>query len=396
MRIATARGSAVRIHYLGESVIISGNVDPVAVLRTAAAMARRGHEVTVHAPRGRGTDAEVFAHYGIDPVLRLVRHETEDAYVELDTILTESLRAGAARRVRRLLRERRTTARAVRDDPPDLLYVRNVLATPWLPSDLPFVFEAHTPPPAVRVPLDRWMLRRPGLRRVVTISDALRVEYERRFPWLAGRIVVAHDAAHDPFPDPGAWRPRVRRPGGPLRVGYVGGLYPGRGGEQIAAMAAALPDVEFHLVGGTAEDVAAFRAGVRSGNVTTFGHVAPSTLATHYEGFDVLVAPYQRAVAVHGGAGDTSRWMSPMKLFEYLSWGRPMVFSDLPVLREVLRDGENALLVPPDDVGAWVTAIGRLRDDAALGERLARRARADFLAHHTWDQRAAAVLAGLE
>ena len=386
----------MRIHYLAESVIISENVDPVAVLHTAVAMARRGHEVTVHAPRGEGTDAEVFAHYGIPPVVRLERHATEDAYLHLESIAAESVATGVARRVRRLARERRTTARAVRAGRPDLLYVRNMLAMPWLPRDLPFVFEAHTPPPAPRGPLDRAVLRRPGLRRVVTISDALRVEYERRFPWLAGRIVVAHDAAHDPFPDPAAWRPRPRTPDRPLRVGYVGGLYPGRGGAEIAAMAAALPDVEFHLVGGTEADVAAFRAHVTGNNVVTFGHVPPSTLAGHYEGFDVLVAPYQRSVAVHGGAGDTSRWMSPMKLFEYLSWGRPMVFSDLPVLREVLRDGANALLVPPDDVAAWVAAIVRLRDDPDLSERLATRARADFLAHHTWDMRAAAVLAGLE
>ena len=386
----------MRIHYLAESVIISGNVDPVAVLHTAAAMARRGHDVTVHAPRGSGTDDEVFAHYGIPPIVRLRRHATEDAYLELDTILTESVATGVARRLRRLARERRTTARAVRAAAPDLLYVRNVLVMPWLPRDLPFVFEAHTPPPALRAPLDRAMLRRPGLRRVVTISDALRQEYERLFPWLEGRIVVAHDAAHDPFPEPDAWRPRPRDPDRPLRVGYVGGLYPGRGGAEIAAMAAALPEVEFHLVGGTPADVAAFRALVTGGRVTTFGHVPPSTLAAHYEGFDVLVAPYQRSVAVHGGTGDTSRWMSPMKLFEYLAWGRPMVFSELPVLREVLRDGENALLVPPDDVEAWVAAIARLRDDVGLSERLATRARADFIAHHTWDTRVATVLAGLE
>ncbi|MGA1775296.1 MAG: glycosyltransferase family 4 protein [Nitriliruptoraceae bacterium] len=386
----------MRIHYLAESVIVSDDVDPVAVVRTATAMARRGHDVVVQAPLGSGSDAEAFAYYGVPPLVRLLRHPTESAYLRPETIVAEGPAAAIARRARRLLRERRTTAAAVRADRPDLLYVRNVLAMPWIPRDTPFVFEAHQPPPARRAVLDRAMLRRPGLRRVVTISDALRSEYLRRFPWLEGRIVVAHDAADDPVPAGEDWRPRRRGPGEPLRVGYVGSLYPGRGGEELVAVAERLPDVRFDLVGGSEADLARLSAAGVPSNVTLHGHVPPSTLASHYERCDVLVAPYQRSVAVHGGTGDTSRWMSPMKLFEYLSWGRPMVFSDLPVLREVLRDGENALLVPPDDVAAWVAAIARLREDAGLSERLATRARTDFLAHHTWDRRAATVLAGLE
>ena len=38
---------------------------------------------------------------------------------------------------------------------------------------------------------------------------------------------------------------------------------------------------------------------------------------------------------------------SPLKLFEYMASGRPIVASDLPSLREVLADGRNALLVEP-------------------------------------------------
>ena len=64
---------------------------------------------------------------------------------------------------------------------------------------------------------------------------------------------------------------------------------------------------------------------------------------------------------------------------------------DLPALREVLRDGENAVLVASDDPGALAQGIRRLSEDGRLAERLAARGRLDAQAH-TWPARAQAIL----
>ncbi len=58
--------------------------------------------------------------------------------------------------------------------------------------------------------------------------------------------------------------------------------------------------------------------------------------------------------------------MSPLKLFEYMAHGLPIVSSDLPALREVLENESNALLCDPDDIVAWVSAIERLRSSLQL------------------------------
>jgi glycosyltransferase involved in cell wall biosynthesis len=92
---------------------------------------------------------------------------------------------------------------------------------------------------------------------------------------------------------------------------------------------------------------------------------------------------------------DISAWMSPLKLFEYMRRCKPIIASDLPVLREVLRDGENALLVAPTDPEAWRAAILRLLHDAGLRQALGKSARRDFREHYTWERRAEKVLAGL-
>ena len=75
---------------------------------------------------------------------------------------------------------------------------------------------------------------------------------------------------------------------------------------------------------------------------------------------DVLLMPYQRKVSIGDHSADTSRWMSPMKMFEYMAAKKPFISSDLDVLREVLTDEVNALLVDPENVKAWDKALKRL------------------------------------
>ena len=95
---------------------------------------------------------------------------------------------------------------------------------------------------------------------------------------------------------------------------------------------------------------------------------------------DVLVLPYVDAeLAVN--------YTSPLKLFEYMAAGKPIVAANLPSLREVLRDGENAVLVEPGSATALAVGLRRVLEDRALAERIARRA-FNEVAEYSWDHRA--------
>lgn len=95
---------------------------------------------------------------------------------------------------------------------------------------------------------------------------------------------------------------------------------------------------------------------------------------------ELALMPYQADL----GHADS---ISPLKLFEAMAAGRPVIVSDLAPIREVVRDGENGLLVKPDEVDAWVAAVERLRADPALALRLADKARRLTL-DRSWRQRA--------
>jgi glycosyltransferase involved in cell wall biosynthesis len=243
---------------------------------------------------------------------------------------------------------------------------------------------------------ERWLFRRmigaPGFRQMSVNCGSLARCILEQVPELEGRIIVAHNGADELAKD---LVPADLGGRGRPQVGYVGQLYPGKGFEIIRRLADQVPDADFHVVGGEQKTIDLLRAdSTLPRNLHLRGFVPPAETERLCLAFDVLLAPYQSAVHIAGG-GETAAWMSPLKVFGYMAAAKPILCSDLPVLREVVEDGRNGLLVPPDDVDAWSTALRRLLDDSALRQSLGNTAKADFLARHTWRQRASRVLEGL-
>lgn len=272
---------------------------------------------------------------------------------------------------------------------PDLVYTRSPLAGELsVRRGLPTVVESHMDLAHPEFAHLAAVKDSPALAGVVTISDELKAQYAGAGIG-AGRILVWPDAVDlDAFARPAA-REAVLAGAG-IRADafvavYCGHLYRHRGVEEILGAAALLPDVQFLLVGGWEKDVEERRresAPLR--NVHFTGFVANSRVPDYLCAADVLLMPYSAAC-------NTAAWMSPLKLFEYMAAGRAIVATDLPAIRRHLREGEQALLVPPDEAPAIAAAIGQLRDDAALRARLGAAAR-EAVAPFTWSARARAIL----
>jgi glycosyltransferase involved in cell wall biosynthesis len=173
---------------------------------------------------------------------------------------------------------------------------------------------------------------------------------------------------------------------------YTGHLYEGRGMEILVALAKAFPAVSFVWVGGRDKDVKLWSERIRQmalSNITLTGFVHHALIPTYQKAADILLMPYQRNVGI-SGAGDTADVCSPMKLFEYLSAGRVILTSDLPVFHEVLNDS-NAVFCPPDEEDAWMQAFGSLIADEERRKCLSSQAQKDAETY-SWKNRARRVL----
>ena len=151
----------------------------------------------------------------------------------------------------------------------------------------------------------------------------------------------------------------------------------------------------FLITGGNAADIERIRAQINNemlDNVIVMGFIPNAELPLYQAACDVLLMPYQNTVAASSG-GDIARYLSPMKLFEYLACGRVIISSNLPVLLEVLNPA-NALLLSSDDINAWIEALLALQANPRQREQLAAQAHIDAQ-QYSWQVRAEKILESL-
>ncbi len=180
-----------------------------------------------------------------------------------------------------------------------------------------------------------------------------------------------------------------------LTAVYTGHLYEGRGMDMLLALGKAYPHVGFLWIGGREPELTRWREKViaeGASNITLTGFVNNQDLPLYQAAGDILLMPYQRNVGV-SGSGDTADVCSPMKLFDYLSAGRAIISSDLPVFHEVLNES-NAVFCSPEDEHDWINAFGQLVNDDDLRERLGHQAKVDA-EKYSWLVRSKKTLAKL-
>ncbi len=215
---------------------------------------------------------------------------------------------------------------------------------------------------------------------VVTTTEGIRRTLGERYGPRARTAVISNgaDAPASSFPGLSGERPP--------RVLYAGQLYPWKGVEALVEAAALVPECRLVILGGLdgEPDLERVRALVRARGLEPRtemrGTVPQREVAGELQRAAVVVVPFLHTAMTEGHT-------SPLKAFEAMAAGRPLVVSDLPSSREFLRHEATALLATPGDPRALAAAIRRLLDDRPLAERLARAAFAEA-AGHSWDARA--------
>lgn len=380
----------MRITYFADIRLPLERANGIQTMETCHALAARGHDVALIArPDTQRPRRDPFDFYGLP--------RTRGLTIEQAPVAGPAL----ARRVGYLSF---ALGRALGSGRADVLFTRDLGTAALLlqvPRALraPVVYESHGYAPDVSAELPALLGagRPPGPRKLrrlaarealiwrdaagyVTITRALLDLLTGLFGPRSNTAVVPDGVRL------AADRQWTAPPPGPPLVGYAGHLYPWKGAAVLLEALALVPAARGLVVGGHGAEGDLSRAREQAerlglgGRVAFTGLVPPADVARHLERATILVLP-NLPTAI------SSRFTSPLKLFEYMAAGRAIVASDLPAVREVLRDGENAVLVPPGDARALATAIARLLESPERAARLARGA-FDAAASFSWAKRA--------
>ncbi len=183
-----------------------------------------------------------------------------------------------------------------------------------------------------------------------------------------GKVAVCLVGAEERVFTPG-WQPHE-----PFTCLFVGKLIPLHGLETILTAARLTPELPFRVVG--------------SGQLEPLLAEAPANVEhVPWVDYERLPGELHRAgcaLGVFGTSAKAAR-VIPNKAFQALACATPLVTADTPAARELLVEGESALLVPPGDAEALAEALRRLAADPGLAQRLSAGGLAAYREHASED-----------
>lgn len=365
----------MKIFYIANSRIPTEKAHGVQIMKMCEAFVKLGHEVKLLVPR-RITHIpdEAFAFYGMTPSFKIKHLETLDL-IRLSGIIPKVF----------AYIQNWTFGRSVKKylqtDKPDLIYSRDELTACMIPENFSLILEVHNISRTLKkcaAFLDQ------RLQKMVVITQGLKNELVK-LGYSVGKIQVVSDGVDlKQFSVPTV--PPVNR-GNVKKIVYIGNFFAWKGVYILAEAAKFLPGHNFELVGGSPYEKKQLENYLNEhdiSNVELVGYVPHNQIPNFLVDADVLVLP-------NSGKSKISKYYtSPLKMFEYMAAGKPIVASDLPSIREVLNES-NAVMVEPDNAEKLAEGIKKILDNVELAKRISRQA-AEDAKKYDWQNRASTIL----
>jgi len=133
---------------------------------------------------------------------------------------------------------------------------------------------------------------------------------------------------------------------------YVGSFFEGKGIEQILRIAKKNPKIFFHIYG----DKKYLKNKIESKNVKVFNYVNYSKIPEVLSSYNVALMPYQKKIKGKGSIW-LENYMSPLKMFDYMSAKLIILASDLSVYKHILKNNFNCRLIKVNDDSKWSEII---------------------------------------
>jgi glycosyltransferase involved in cell wall biosynthesis len=340
------------------------------------------------------SDDNVFSHYGLKRIFKL-------HLIRIPKVLTGWLVAKSklqniyfSFKIRRFINRFQ----------PEYIYSRLTLfELLFIPHSTPVIYEMHSLGYLGRGILKRFifkvLLKIKNIKKIVVTTDYLAEKIKKLLPNIV--VTTARLSAELPESHPTAQVEQyvtnnlIIKKKFKYHIGYTGSFDTSglRGIEIILKIAEHISDCAFHIIGGTNELVEYWQHKAsqynRYHNIYIYSYKKTNEIPFILQFCEIMLAPlqYRPTKSAPTGSG-----MSPLKISQYMAYGKPIIASDIPAHRELLTNNQSAILVPPEDVDAWVCAIKRLVTDKQRKSELSTEASSYYLNKLTPSKRVQSIL----
>ena len=192
------------------------------------------------------------------------------------------------------------------------------------------------------------------LLKLIAITNYVKKDYETKYLVKSDKIIVLPSGSS--IKENYKFSPIKKK----LNIGYLGSLYKSRGLGLIIKLAKIDPQNSYYVYGNKKQLKLSINKRIEK-NLYLNDYIAYKKIPEILLKMDLLLMPYTSSITVAGDVGDITKYTSPLKLFDYLSAGRPIICSNFEVLKEIIDDNKNAIFVKNyQNVFAWKKEIIKL------------------------------------
>jgi len=361
----------VKVAYLSTSVVPSTTANSVQVMKTCAAIANRNIDLTLYARQGT-MEHNVYEYYGIPAKAFHLKYCARPRNVNAFHYSDRKYAQSVAKKIST-------------EELPDVFYGRDAYSLNAVSKfDKPLYFESHLiPRDRAKFNLLEKLFTKENFSGLIVTSYNLKEAYIKLFSCLDPQIVHVVQNGADT-------KQNCTYVTKANSVAYIGSLSKDKGIEIIYNIAKKMKTVNFILIGGNNKQLNIAKKRFNLPNISYLGHLKQEELKMVYDTFNIVLAPYlERKISFKGV--DIDKYPSPLKIIEYMSKGKVIIASKLPMVKEVIIDNDNGILCDPYNIDCWINAISSVLEDSSKGKMLAFNARNTFESKFSWKTRAAKI-----
>ncbi len=169
---------------------------------------------------------------------------------------------------------------------------------------------------------------------------------------------------------------------------YTGSFYKGKGTEFIIKLSETLPKINFYLYGdlSTLDNKLKYK---KKNNVFFKNYIDYNKIPTTLSKFPVILMPYSKKVYVKSKSVEVGRYMSPLKLFDYLASGKILIASKHENYKHILKNELNCFIIDLKKINLWKDKLENIffKRKNSLKLKNIKKSALKTVKNYTWEKR---------